>query len=87
MVDILALAIVVTMSESHPYYVGRYKVMVSNVNLVKDRNCSDSDVLTCVLVKYYSLCVSSIHPYAHTPVRSYENHFQHNLVYSSIITP
>ena len=60
MVDILALAIVVTMSESHPYYVGRYKVMVSNVNLVKDSNFNDSDVLMYVLVKYYIFRGSAI---------------------------
>ena len=68
MVDVLALSGVVTMSVSHPYYFGRYKFMVSNVNLVKDINCSDSDVLTYASVKYYSVCASAIF---RTPICSY----------------
>ena len=87
MVDVLSLARVVTISVSHPYSVDSYKIMVSNLSMVKDSNCSDSDVLTYVSVKYYSLRVSAIRPYAHTLVRLYEIPFQHKLVYSSILTP
>ena len=64
------------MSVIHPYSEGCYKVMVSNVNLVKDCNYSHSDVLNYVLVKEYSFCGSSIRLYAHTLVRSYGGHFQ-----------
>ena len=46
--------------------------MVSNVNVVKDFDCSDSDVITYALVKYYSYDVSFIHMYVHTLVRPYE---------------
>ena len=60
MVDLLALAGVVTISISHPYSFGCYKVMVSNVNLIKDSNFNDSDVLMYVLVKYYIFRGSAI---------------------------
>ena len=40
-------------------------VMASNVNLVKGHDCSDSDVLTYVLVKDYSFGGSFIFLYAH----------------------
>ena len=60
-------------------------VMVSNVNLVKFHDCSDSNVLTYALVKYYSFGGSIIRPYAHTFVRLYEGLFQHELIYFLII--
>ena len=75
MVDVLYLARVVTMSVAHPYSIVCLKVMVINVNLTKDRNCSASDVLTYISVKDYSFCGSAICPYAHTLVRSYEGPF------------
>ena len=48
MVDVLALAVVVTMSVAHPYSVGTLSVMFSNINLVKDCNFSNSDVILYV---------------------------------------
>ena len=42
--------------------------IVSNVNLTKDHNCSDSDVLTYAFVKYYSFGALS---YVCTPIQSY----------------
>ena len=53
MVDLFVLDGMVTMSISHPYYSNSYKVMISNVNLVKDNNCRESDLLTNDLVKYF----------------------------------
>ena len=82
MVDILALDRVLTMSVAHPYYVSRYKVMVSNINLVNYRNCSDSDVLTYVLVKEYGFCDSTIYMYAHTLI-----HFMKDLSNTSWYIP
>ena len=87
MVDVLALARVITMSVSHPYSVGRYKVVVGNVNLFRYLNCSDSCVLMYVSVKDYSFRGSSIRTFAHTLVRSYERPFQHNLECSSVLNP
>ena len=72
MVDVLALARMVTISIAHPYSFGSYKVVSGYVNLVKDSDCSDFDVLTYASVKYYSFCGSVIHPYAHTLVRPYD---------------
>ena len=46
-------------------------VTVSNVNIVKDRDFDDSDVLIYALVKNYSFGGSVIYPYAHTPIRPY----------------
>ena len=46
MVDVLDLAGMLTMSISHPNSVGHYKIMVININLVKDHDCSEYDVLT-----------------------------------------
>ena len=45
MADVLALGVVVTMSVAHPYSVGCYTVRVCNLNLAKDHNFSDYDVL------------------------------------------
>ena len=87
MVDLLALAGVATISVAHPYSFSLYKTMVSNINLVKDHNCSDSDILTYVSVKGSSFHGSDIHPYAHTLILLYIITFQHKLVYSFIITP
>ena len=87
MVDVLALDGVVTISVALPYSVVNYKVVVSNINLVKYRNFSDADVLTYPLVKYYSFRGSVIRPYAHRLVHFYEKPFHHNLVYSSVLTP
>ena len=52
-----------------------FKVMFSNVNLVKYYNCSYSDVLMYVSVKDYSFRGFAMRQYAHTPVRSYEGPF------------
>ena len=70
MIYVLALAGVMTMPVAHPYSVSRYKVIVSNVNLVKYHNCSDSDVLAYVLVTDYSFRGSTILLYAHILVCS-----------------
>ena len=71
MIGVLALAGMVTMSIAHPYFIGRYKVMVSNINLVKDHGCSDSDVHPYAMVEDYSVCGLDVHPYVHTFVRPY----------------
>ena len=52
-----------------------FKVMFSNINLVKYYNCSYSDVLMYISVKYYSYRGFAIRQYAHTLVRSYEGPF------------
>ena len=75
MIGVLSLAGMVTMSIAHPYFVGRYKVMVSNINLVKDHGCSDTEVLPCALVKYYSLGGSGVRPNIHTFIPLYEGPF------------
>ena len=71
MVVILALAGMVTMSISHPYYVSCYKVMVSNVILVNDNGCGDSDVRPYDLVKYYGFGGSKVRTYVHTFICTY----------------
>ena len=59
--------------DGHLHYTNPKKcsitVMVSNVNLLKYHYCSDSDVIMCTLVKYYSFDGSFIRPYAHILVR------------------
>ena len=61
----------VTMSIDHVYSDSEYEVMASNVNLVKDHGCSDSDVHPYAMVEDYSVCGIDIHPYVHTFVRPY----------------
>ena len=46
-------------------------LMVSNINLVKGHDCSDSDILTYASVKDYSVGGSIIRPYAHRLLRVY----------------
>ena len=87
MVDIFSLAVMVTMSIAHPYSFVCYKFMVSNVNLVKYHGCNDSDALTYTSVKDYSFGDSDLRPYIHTVVSPYESPLQHQLIYSSILTP
>ena len=50
-------------------------VMVSNINLVKGHDCSDSDVIMYASIKYYSFGGSVILPYAQKLVRPYEGLF------------
>ena len=75
MVDVLDIALVVTMSLSDPYSFGRYKVMVSNIKLVKDHGCSDTEVLPCASAKHYSLGGSGVRPNIHTFIPLYEGPF------------
>ena len=79
----------VTISIAHPYYVSRYKIMVSNVILVKYHGCSDSEIHVYASVKYYSFSGSDVRPYVHTFVRPHEEPFtqKRQMVYSSTIPP
>ena len=77
MVDVLDLVGMATMSVVHTLCFGRNIVTVSNVNLVKYRNCSDANVLTYVSVKYYSFRSSATRPYASTFIRLYGIPFWH----------
>ena len=49
--------------------------MVSNINLVKGHDFSDSDILTYASVKDYIFGGSFIRMYVHTLVRPYEGPF------------
>ena len=55
---------------------------VSNLNLVKGNDYSDSDILTYASVKDYSFGGYVIRPYTHTPVHLNVGLFQLKLVYS-----